>query len=91
MRRWRCWFFHGAPSPEKQDDGTLLANRAHNIRELFYLRGALADNYMLLQCIRFQGMVFAKMPGGAYAYRAYLCTLSGDSNITPDLSLFPLT
>ncbi|CEJ64682.1 hypothetical protein [Citrobacter pasteurii] len=44
---------HGDPSQEEQDDGTLLASGAHNIRELFYLRGVLTDKYILLQCIHF--------------------------------------
>ena len=71
MRRRGYWFLHGDPSQEEQDDGTLLASGAHNIWELFYLRGGLADKYMLLQCIYFQGMAFAKMPGKRELLRAF--------------------
>ncbi|KEL79794.1 hypothetical protein AB07_2399 [Citrobacter freundii] len=54
---------HGGPSPEEQDDGTLLASGTDDIREIISLRGAFEDKYMLVQYIHFQGRVFAKMPG----------------------------
>jgi hypothetical protein len=55
---------HGSPSPEEQDDGTLLANATDDIREIISLRGTFEDKYMLVQYIHFQGRGFAKMPGG---------------------------
>ncbi|KWZ90130.1 hypothetical protein HMPREF3212_02631 [Citrobacter freundii] len=38
-----CWFLHGGPSPEEQDDGTLLANATDDIREITPLRGVFED------------------------------------------------